>query len=479
VLAAGQLVSDPDYTRLKDQLIQSTGLAYYAERDRDLAERVERRLSALGLSDCGSYLSVLGDGERGVHELDALIAELTIGETYFLRHREQFDALLGVVLPDVMERNRSSRRIRIWSAGCATGAEPYSVAMLLRQELGAQLAGWEVSILATDVNRRFLAHAREGRFEEWALRGTDPGFRQSFFRQEGKFWVVLPEHKEWVGFQYHNLVKHPFPSLVNNLSAFDAILCRNVMIYFSRAAMRSIVVRFRECLVEGGWLVVGHAEPEIEAFRDFRMVSAPGVTLYQKPGGSRESGEATLFAETWPAIISAPACEEMPGGAAPLGRGWPPGQPVETLYEPAEPAGGPAAAQGGRPTNHLAQVRELADRGDWERAVAGCREILSHGGLDPAVHYYYALVLEQMGHLEEAEQSLRRALYLDRSAALPHYHLGLLLQKRDPQQAARAFKNVLELLSREGQRDSLALADGMTVADLEEMTRMHLEVLCG
>jgi chemotaxis protein methyltransferase CheR len=455
------VVSDPDYARLKDHLIEATGLAYYADKDEDLAGRITRRFSELGVRDCASYIHLLLDQQNGDSELDALIAELTIGETYFFRDHEQFEALRAIVFPDLLNRNRDLHRLHIWSAGCAIGAEPYSVAVLLRQEFAAGIAGWDVNILGTDLNRRFLSRACEGRFEDWAFRSVPDEFKRRYFRQTERSWTISPEYKEWVSFQYHNLVKHSFPSLVNNLSAFDLILCRNVMIYFSPAVIRSIVAQFRDCLVEGGWLVVGHAEPSTEIFRDFCTVSAPGTTLYQKA--------ATLAVPNTPEelCLSLPplrAAVEWPGPILPRAAPFPPALVVERAS----------------PLPGLAQVRRLADRGEWQNAAKLCCELLEQDGLDPAVHFYYALVLEQMGLAAGAEQCLRRAIYLDRKFVLAHYHLGLFLQKsRKRQNAARSFENVLGLLSPHQDDGRFPNGDDITVAELRELTRMHLEVLRG
>jgi chemotaxis protein methyltransferase CheR len=440
------LIADPDYVRLKEHLIRSTGLAYYEDKDDNLAARIGQRLATLDLPDCASYLDLLRDPNQGESELEAVAAELTIGETYFFRHTEQFDALRDIVLPDILERNRTTRRLRIWSAGCATGAEPYSVALLLRHDLAERIAGWDVTILGTDMNRCFLARAREGRFEEWAFRATPNHVWARCFEPEGRSWLIRPEYKEWVSFQYHNLATHPFPSLVNNLSAFDLILCRNVMIYFSAGAIQRRLEQFWECLVEGGWLLVGHAESNTEFFQAFRTINAPGTTLYQRAA---------------PPPAAPPA---LPGPAIPIpATEWPPRQPER----PERPE-----------ADGLATVRVLADRGEWQEAVACCRGLLEMDGLNAAVHFYHALVLEQAGLPKEAEVSLRRALYLDRSFVLAHYHLGLFLQKgRNVPQARRSFENVIELLSRTADEGALAGPDGMTVADLRELTTMHLEVL--
>jgi chemotaxis protein methyltransferase CheR len=454
------LVADPAYLRLKERLIASTGLAYYADKDRDLAERVAQRLARLGLPDCAAYLASLEDEARGQGELDALIEDLTIGETFFFRHRELFDALRDVVLPDLIARNQAARQLRVWSAGCSVGTEPYSVSILLKRDLAARVAGWDVTILGTDINRDFLARAHAAAFESWALRNTPEEVKHACFTRHGSSWCLKPEYRAGVSFQYHNLVTHPFPSLLNNLFAFDLILCRNVTIYFSLDIVRRLVGHFHECLVDGGWLLVGHAEPNLELFRAFRTVHAPGAVLYQK---SREQGTAPA----WPSEPRAPA--------PPLA--WVPPSLPDLIAAPAPPAPPPAA----RPLRaELNTVRALADRGEWERAEALCRELLARDKLNPLVHFYHGLVLEQAGRHAEAEDALRRVIYLDRGFVLGHYYLGLLLQKQDQMpRAARSFKNVLQLLGRADDARAFADGDGITAGELRRLTQMHLEVLEG
>jgi chemotaxis protein methyltransferase CheR len=460
------VVADADYPRLKSHVIESTGLAYYRDKDEDLARHIAERLGALGLPSCAAYLAAVY-AEQGQQELDALIAQLTIGETYFFRHTEQFDALRLTVIPDILARNQQSRRLRIWSAGCAIGAEPYSIAALLR-EFDDRTAGWDVCILGTDINRHFLARANEGRFENWAFRGVPEAFKQRYFRQVGKSWLISDALKSKVTFQYHNLVKHTFPSLTNNLFGFDLIVCRNVMIYFDAAVIAAVVARLRESLVDGGWLVVGHAESAADSFRDFRIVSEHGAAVYQRTCPAAPAAETA-----GPAVFSLPA---VAASSLPL----------------LEPAPSPIAAGAGTaldlapavsaappcPEPELETVRLLADRGEWQQAAGVCRKLLARNGLDPLAHFYNALILEQTGAAAEARQELHRAIYLDRKFVLAHYHLGLMQQKeRDATQAARSFENVIELLARCDDQQAFSLADGITVGELRELTRAHLEVL--
>ena len=473
------LTSDPLHSRLKDFVITATGLTYYADRDEDLAQRIGRRLSKLGLHDCTSYLQVLQDKHSGESEFDALVKELTIGETYFFRHREQFDALRDMVLPDIIQRKRDSRRLRIWSAGCATGPELYSIAILLKRDLADLVEGWDVSILGTDINREFLARAIEGRYDEWAFRDCPEDLKRDCFSRNGKYWELAAEYKRGVFFQYHNLVKHPFPSLLHNLSAFDFILCRNVMIYFSREIIPKLVGQFRDCLVEGGWFLVGHAEPNAEIYQTFRAINAPGSTLYQKIGPqAAESERVTTVAECWlpPNVepYELPACPATPL-ITNLDFALPQPEDIPAARESNAP---PLQPEVGEP--ELTAVRLLANQGDVEAAARSCQLLLETQNLNPLVHFYYALVQEQMGLHAETERSLRRAIYLERNFVLAHYYLAVCLQKKgDRSGAARSFQNVLQLLARMDASETFAEGDGITVADLNELAEMNLNVLQG
>ncbi|HEX4227292.1 MAG TPA: CheR family methyltransferase [Bryobacteraceae bacterium] len=448
------LTCDPVYPFLKGHLIETTGLHYYADKDDDLAGRIHRRLSTLGVRDCASYLDILKDPLQGRRELDELIGEITIGETYFFRHQEHFEALRDIVLPDLIARNHAQRSLRIWSAGCADGPEAYSLAILLNREMSHKLVGWEVNIIATDINRRSLARARVGKYEEWALRAISEDLKRDCFSKEGTSWQIAPRFKQWISFQYHNLVEDPAPSLVNNLTAFDLIVCRNVTIYFAPDLTHKMIQRFHDCLVEGAWLLVGPAEPNMTSFSAFSAVNAPGVTLYRK--GPQYPKAATM---TYPVMetspLPPPRLPVVPTGSTPI-------------VTPAIP----------EVEDRLADVRLYADRGEWANAVRCCERLLKKDSLNSLVHFYFGLVLGQMGRYSEAEPALRKAIYLNRQSPLPHYYLGLFLQSRgDPGQAARSFENAIELLESRPDGDVLADADGITAGEMKKLAKMHLEVL--
>lgn len=453
------VVADSFFQRLKALVIETTGMAFYADKDEDLARIVAARMDETGLASCARYLELITDTVCGRDEMDALVAELTIGETYFFRHKEQFDALRDIILPEVLARNESARRLRIWSAGCATGPEPYSVAILLKREFGQRIAGWHVSIIGTDINQKFLARAREGRYDEWAFRATSDDVRRDCFDQIGKQWQIKPEYKSCVSFQYHNLIRNKFPSLLDNLAGLDIIICRNVVIYFSKEAVEGLVPCFHETLMDGGWLVMGHAEPNMDLFRDFRTVNTPGAVLYQR--------------------VDRPQVASIPAPVA-LRRPLPLPEPVRPIRPPMRRPSVPVALATPAKVPHagIGHVRELADQGRWSDARDACDVLISANALDAHAHFYRALVLEQLGDLDGCETSLKRAIYLDRHFVLPHYHLGLFLWRRDELSgASRSFRNVLALLQQLPDDHAIDHGDAITVGQLRETVGMHLDLI--
>jgi chemotaxis protein methyltransferase CheR len=482
--AIAAILDDPAYPRLKSLVIDTTGMAFYRDKDGDLARILAERMAEVEVAGCAPYVDRLQSLGTGKEEMDALIAELTIGETYFFRHKEQFDALRDLILPEVIERNRMVRRLRIWSAGCATGPEPYSVAIMLEREFGDRIAGWHVTVLGTDINQKFLSRAREGRYDEWAFRAVPEALRAACFDRVESQWQIRPEFKKHVSFQYHNLIKSPFPSLADNIAGFDVIICRNVIIYFSQPTVEALVPCFRESLNDGGWLIMGHAEPNQKLFSSFRTVNTPGAVLYQRVDRPEEppppSGLAATAAPPPPVPPSLrmppPAPDRRPPvSAAPPKRSRP-------ALAPAAPAMPSAAPGEGRPggVDHLKVARELADGGQWEKAAAACDAIVSAVPLDAWAHFYRAMVHEQMGEDSECEKALRRAIYLDRRLILPHYHLGLFLARKDDTAGAvRSFRNAQALLACLPEEGAVDTDEKITVGQMREAVAMHLKLVGG
>jgi chemotaxis protein methyltransferase CheR len=482
-LSPASVAADPCFPALRDRIIAATGLEYYTTRSGALAQHVADRLHERGLRGCRDYAKLLDDQREGETELDHLIVLLTIGETYFFRHRELFDALRVKALPDILRRNRETRRLRAWSAGCSTGPEAYSLSILLRRDMEGLFRDWNLSILGTDINRRFLAGAAEGRYEEWAFRGASPDLRRDCFEPSDKSWRVLPRFKEGVTFQYHNLVRHPFPSLVHNLLAFDLILCRNTMIYFSPKIAQRIVSQLAECLAPGGWLAVGHAEYGLAGQKSLEVIDCPGATLYRRPETVDRPGapsDGPACAASVARQVFTPNDNDAPPRALQIAaRHAAPPRPrhIDRGFAPrsAAPAASPAAPL---VAPDIERIRALADGGDIEAALRHCDCLIARFPLDPHGYFYQALLLDQVSGHEAAQAALGKAIYLDRQFVLAHYYLGMTQHKLgDSPGAVRSLRNVLSLLEGRDRSERLPHAEGMSTADLEELTLMHLNTL--
>ena len=471
------LITDPGYGKLKEYVIKETGLSYYLDKDEDLAGHLAKRMETVGITGCAEYLSLLEVSESGNDEMNLLIQHLTIGETFFFRHPESFDALKKTVIPDLLRKKEMTRHLRIWSAGCATGAEPYSLSILLRQMLGSSVSKWNVSIVATDINLEFLERGREGRFEEWAFRGTPESLRQQCFLPAGKSWIIKPEFKEGVSFQYHNLVSDSIPSSWHEVEAFDLILCRNVTIYFSLEMTRRVIALLHRSLGDGGWLVVGHSEPNQELYRQFQTLDGEGVVLYQKTN-------TPCLTPIWRSVVQVgslptPATLGSETDFVPRNAF---SEPLVCATESDEwAADTPIQSSGKQPqvlVNDLGHIRSLADRGEWAEALERCERLLVEDRLNAEVYFVQGLILDQMPPHDGAEASFRRALYLSRDFVLAHYYLGLLQQKKgQSKQAEQSFQNVLQLLARLPSREMLRCGEGMRAKDLARLTRIHLQLL--
>lgn len=467
---------DPAYAGLKARVIARTGHAYYADKDELLIERLHRRLRATGSADLAAYHALLADPAAGEAEWALLEAEITIGETFFFRYSEQFTALRETILPDLIASRRSERRLRIWSAGCSTGAEPYSLAILVRELLGEALHDWRVTITGTDISAEAIATARAAEYGRWALRTLPPEERLRYFthlppmpglRREGGF-ALRPEFREMVRFAQGNLLKAMEPPGPDE--AYDLILCRNVLIYFDTSTVYRVVRGLGRRLRPGGWLLLGHAEPNptFSAFLD--PVSLPGTVAY-RPGGTEPAEAAMDSIRTDDRGPAGPSPPEARGRAAkaqspsPAEGSAPPGlhgdpQGSRRLPEPSSRAADAASRDGGKgsdrpdgppppqssPEDPVAQVRALADAGETGAAWRALREALEHEPMNPRLRFYEGLVATSLGREIEAERAFRAALYLDRGFVMAHYHLGsLLLGQGRRAEAARALDNALAL----------------------------------
>ena len=273
------LLDDDLYRRYSAVIHDETGLSFGLNSRFFLERRLETRMSALGGMNPRDYLNfLLYDPDRS-QEWDLLVTVITTNETYFMRELKQLKCFQQDILPAIWERSGRTK-IRVWSAGCSSGEEPFSLAILIK-ETGLYPDG-AVDIYATDINSRVLAKAKAGIFTESSFRAVDAPFKAAWFTEEepGRFRISAALQKT-VTFSRLNLFVSPRYAF---LPAFVVIFCRNVIIYFDLEAKVKVIERFNEKLKRPGYLLLGHSESLISVTDKFKLVHLPGDLVYMKEG---------------------------------------------------------------------------------------------------------------------------------------------------------------------------------------------------
>jgi chemotaxis protein methyltransferase CheR len=269
----------PEEFNLFRTLIYDTcGIDFQPDKSFLLENRLRKRMQQCGINTYIKYYHHLISGLLGSQELITLVDSITINETNFFRNRPQFDLLENVVLTELITKKKqdNDKRLRIWSAGCSSGQEPFSIAITLLEKIPF-VDLWDIKILASDISLSILEVAESGRYLETQLRGLDKEFQDKyFFKNSNGEYLINERVKKLVTFDYHNL-KHD-----NGLRGFDIIFCRNVMIYFDQAGCINLVNRFANSLVTGGYLFIGHAETLKGLSTRFKMVCHNKGIAYRK-----------------------------------------------------------------------------------------------------------------------------------------------------------------------------------------------------
>ncbi len=484
--------------RFSEFIAARMGLYFPRERWRDLERGIGSAVRDFGQADAPACVERLMSAPLTRREIEMLASHLTVGETYFFREEKSFAALETHILPDLIRRRRDSeKRLRIWSAGCCTGEEPYSVAILLSRMI-PDLDDWSLTLLATDINPHFLRKAASGLYGEWSFRATPSWVKERYFAKtaEARF-EINPEIRRRVVFSYLNLAEDVYPSLLNNTNAMDIVFCRNVLMYFTPERARQVIHDLHRCLVDGGWLIVSPSEASHVLFSEFVTVNHPGVILYKKDGNKPRAADVPYprrieapEVSFWPPVEvtlpeptrRAPTIGETQQVAT-AGRmtGQPrpdPREQVRALYDQgryAEAAATLQALLARDPDNTDAMAllaRTLANQGKLAEALAWCEQAVAAGKLNPASHYLLAIILQERGQAADAVASLKRALYLDPDFALAHFALGnLVRQQGRHQESERHFQNALAILDRYPQDERLPESEGITAGRLREIIR--------
>lgn len=357
----------------------------------------------MGLAGAGACLEWLVSGEWSGDKADSCARFMTVGETYFFREQRAFDLIVGCARARADDPAGAGTPLRVWSAGCCTGEEPYSAAMALLEAIPG-LAPGAVSILATDISKRSLEAARTGSYRAWSFRGVPERIRERYFSAHGDgLWRIRDQVRAMVHFEELNLALPAYPSPANGTAGIDVILCRNVLMYFTPAQRKLAVQRLRACLADGGWLVVNASEASSELFEGFTATCHPDAIHYRKSAPAALQGARTAAPPKAPAALKAPQRLKPPAPVAHAGAAARPAR--RAMPATPERAGPDAPAAEADTIAHLrALVTHSISAGDIERARASLQRIIFLQPLDVAAHYMMGMVLEQAGRKRQGRR---------------------------------------------------------------------------
>lgn len=452
VLSAGLI------ERLANKIEAETGWSFAGSKRRDLCLAIRRMAESVGMENGEEFVDWLLAGAWDKSKADLCTHYLTIGETYFFREPRAFELVSNYAREKIAAFGAQNTRLRIWSAGCCTGEEAYSIAMALRQSV-PQLPARQISILGTDINGRHLQFAQAGMYRQWSFRNFDPALQKLYFStaDEGQY-QLNKEIREMVKFSELNLASRVYPSIATSMNAMDIIFCRNVLMYFSRDQAKNVIQRFHLCLADGGWLIVSPSEASAELFSGLAGVYHPDAIFFKKTGPRNASAAA---GQGLPGIGKASggnAGDRVPKQAVSADTAV---LPSATVVRPAQPA------------------RSKAEKPQTDGHTAGSLSAATNdASLTPMAEHYHAKALTAMdaGDHGDAMQNLKRVLYLQPDSIIAHYLMGVALSGQGRHDTAeKQFDTVLGLLAAIADEDVVPASDGLSAAYLRASVQAFLQ----
>lgn len=492
----------PEVLQKIDSLL---GLRYQPHQWSDLLRLLKPAARELGYADLEDFLTRLAKGDKDEKTLNVLAKHLTIGESYFFREIVVFSILRERILPEMLERKRAQgeRSVRVWSAGCSTGEEVYSIAILLDSFL-SDLPDWQFTVLGTDVNPVAVERAREGVYRDWSFRDVPMDIHAAYFErtEDGKH-AVVERIKQRTEFRQLNLVTAPalFPT------GFDMIFCRNVMLYFTREKVSSVVQGFRRSLRENGWLIPSLTETTLINNPGFEGERFGDATLYRKqphvpklfslpqasdakereeepvPSRGLRNPFAALFSlrggadtQTEDRQDTDAFDEELSDGLTIAADAVPKSSatPAETANAQTAPVRD--AVVGDVVHKKILKARRHADAGQLDLARDAAKEAIALNKMEPQAHYMFGTILRESGETTQALQAFERALYLNQDFIPAHFSIATLYhQLGGDLKARRHFGIAKHLLEVHGDMDILLEPGDISARHMLDIIKTFLE----
>ncbi len=435
--------------------------------------------------------------------IEHLVLGVTVGETYFFRDRSQMELLQNVLLPRLIKLKREQRNLslRIWSAGCATGEEIYTIAIMLA-ELLPDIKAWSLNLLATDINTASLKKAMTGCYTSWSMRAISSRLKQRYFSEINRKYTISEEIRSIPEFMYLNLNDDYYPSILNGINAFDLILCRNVLIYFDSESTEHLMKKLSISLVDGGYLLLGASDPISLTGIHLDFHHKDGL-LFSRPH-SRPVMNELINIENQVDIKKpvTPRREIVSQDKKILKK-----HPIQKLHViPAKKISEKTICQNDEDTINkllaesrwqetldtidrytenekklefalIARATALANLGTLDEAVKSCEESLKINKMNKQTYLIYAMVLLELNHFDKAENELRKVIFLDRNFVIAHFQLGLLLfRKNQYELGLKSLKNALVIATRNDPSSLVVGSVGLDYGTLSEILKKEIDI---
>ena len=494
----GVSFAESELTALKNFLLKHSGLHFSQHNHRILERGLMRRIQALRMESLPAYFRYLTAIPDNYDEVNKLLGLLTVGETSFFRYRSHREALLHYVVPQLIEQNKSHAKLRIWSAGCSTGEEPYSLAILLLENF-PELAGWDVQILASDINKRSLRQAREGLYGERSLRMMEEALRERYFEKVGHSFLISTQIKRMVRFEFFNLQTGNFPSSSSASGDVDLLFCRNVLIYFETETIRQIIEKFSQSLSPQGYLFMGHAETMQNVSDRFRRHHQNNAFFYQKKEitTKKDSGKGpALKTQRAEKVVLASAKAESrstvpvsaPSQDAPQQDQKAVCPDPEQLYRDALTAFDHERFADStklfeqlleqQPANPKALIGKgllLANQGKYADARICCARAIKENDLLPEAYLLRGLILDMEGLLERALVEYQKVLWLAPAFIMAHYLSAKVYDHlTDREKKLRSLRNTARALEQASEQAIVPFSGGLSRGVFLEIVRREL-----
>ncbi|WP_196519110.1 CheR family methyltransferase [Nostoc sp. WHI] len=487
---------DLSLLQMVDLVADTFGIHIQPQHQDTFKKNIWTRIRALGLSSLNDYYQRLVARNQlipGATEWQELISLLTVTETYFFRDQGQMSLLKNQLIPELIERKRQLSlthcnfngqfyrpTLRLWSAGCSTGEEAYSLAILVK-ELIPDYQTWEILILGTDINQPAIALAQQGIYSDWSFRTTTPEIKNSYFRSHKQGWKIDPAIQAMVTFQPGNLLQDSYPAYTSSIHDFDLIICRNVFIYFDFKAIAQVVDKFYCSLAPGGFLLTGHTELHGQKTEPFQIKNFPQSAVYQRHNQLYEKSKALHLLTPAPKIESRETEISKPSLPS-LGTGF--DVSINTQQSLLDAAKRSLTQEAYADVIQIAEqlialvpqhfqaycliAEAYANFGDYSQANQACQQAIKINPLAIEPYHLLAQIAEEQGDHKNAKLFLKRIIYLAPNSVNAHLQLGSIYERQgNEKQAQKIWRSLLEILENLPQDQAIDDSSQKTTAELK------------